>query len=302
MENQHNKSENAALNALRSDIDQIDDQIISLLGKRMEIIKKVGDLKKSNNEKFFIRSSREADMIKALIKKSDSAFSKATIANIWRKIITTANVEEQGLKVAIHNPKNISDYNYLVREYYNDAVPISTHDSVTGVIVELEKNEAQIGIFDISEQFSTIDQEEHDRKSDMNENWWISLANNRSGLKIFAKIPFVEYVDKQEADPISLVAVAIKESEKSAEDNTLLCVELSSEVSRSQFLSAFKEQGLNAKILKVVKIHQVEKIVFYLVELSGFYVESDEVIKNFTKSKIKSYVKVLGSYALPVKV
>ena len=301
MENQHNKKDpQQVLNALRSEIDKIDNQIISLFEERMKIIKKVGDLKQSNNEKFFIRSSREADMIKDLIKKSNSSFSKSSIVNIWRKIITTANMAEQNLKIAIHNPKNIADYGYLVREYYNDSVPMFMHDSVTGVIAEIEKNEAQIGIFDLSEQFSTIEQEEGYKKSDINENWWISLANNKSGLKIFAKIPFVKYANSK--DQIGLVAVAIKEAEKSSEDNTLLCLELDSEVSKSRVLSALKEQNLEAKILKSVKLQQVDRITFYLVELSGFYLEGDEAIKNLSKASIKPYVKVLGSYALPVMV
>jgi chorismate mutase len=66
MQNQQNKTPELqkTLNLFRQDIDQIDHQIIALLEERMEIISQVGELKKSNKEKFFIRSSREADMIK----------------------------------------------------------------------------------------------------------------------------------------------------------------------------------------------------------------------------------------------
>ena len=293
MENQQNKTSEPALLALRQEIDAIDNQIIDLLGKRMQVINRVGELKKSNNEKFFIRSNREADMIKDLIKKSNSAFPKSAIVSIWRKIIASANMHEQSLNIALHNPKNVSDYSYLLREYYYDAVPINSHDSTSNVVAELEKGSAQIAVFELPRL-----NEDHE-KSEMTDNWWIGLANNKSGIKIFAKIPFVESNDHKQ---INLVALAIKPAERSQEDNSLLYVEAKKEVSRSQILSAFIEQDLKATILKSVKLPQVDDVIFYLVELEGFHSEEDLAIKNLSKSKHRPYVKVLGTYACPIKI
>ncbi len=291
MENQHNKNSSATLQDLRSEIDKIDNQMIELLGQRMAIVSRVGELKKNNNEKFFIKSNREADMIKDLIKKSNSNFPKSAIINIWRKIITAANMHEQPLNIAIHNPKNISDYAYLVKEYYNMEVPISFHDSVATIAIEMEKGETQIGIFALP-----LARDNNSDKSDFSENWWINLANNKLGIKIFAKIPFVD------SDKIDLVAVAIKEAEKSSDDNSLIYIEVDKEISKNQVLSALKESGLEAKILKSVKSPQVENIIFNLVELRGFFLESDEALKKFSKSKIRPFVKILGSYAVPIKI
>jgi len=297
MGNQQNKSQETALLALREDIDKIDNQMISLLKKRMKVIAKVGELKKNNQEKFFIRSSREADMVKNLVKKSDATFPQSAIVSIWRKIITVANMHEQLLRVAIHNPKNIPDYEYLVREYYNDVAPVLTMDSATNVVAEIEKGEVQIGIFALPEEKDVT------QKEDSSENWWINLANNRLGLRVFALIPFVEFSAREKNfEAIRLVAAAIKNPEKSSDDNSLLYVELDKEISRAQLLSVLKEQGLEAKILKSVKLHQIEGVIFYLLELRGFYLEEDEAIKNFSKSKIKPYVKILGHYAAPIKI
>ena len=33
----------------------------------------------------------------------------------------------------------------------------------------------------------------NDEKDTTQKNWWINMANNRVGLKIYAKIPFVEF-------------------------------------------------------------------------------------------------------------
>ena len=112
MENQTDKPLEEALSKLRKDIDDIDEQIISLLEKRLGIVEKVGSLKSSYKEDFFIRSAREADMIKNLVRRSEKFFPNSVIASIWRKIITTSNLKEQEIQVALHNPKNIPDYSY----------------------------------------------------------------------------------------------------------------------------------------------------------------------------------------------
>ena len=293
-ENQQNKT----LALFREQIDEIDLKILTLLKDRMAVIKNVGDLKKSYNEKFYIRSNREADMLKNLVNLAENKFPKSAIINIWRKIITTANMSEQELRIAIHNPKNISDYTYLIREYYNNDVPIINYDSANSVVSDLENNNAQIGIFALPSS-----NDESDKKEDTKENWWISLANNRIGLKIFAKIPFVEFEQKDKnVNSIQLVATAIKEPEKSNSDNTIITIETSKEITKSAILSALKEVELDGKILKSAQIIQFDGIKFHLIELKGFYLENDEILKKFSQTKIKPYVKILGHFAQTILI
>jgi chorismate mutase len=301
MQNQSNRDRDfeQKLQKLRSDINQVDEEIIKLLKQRMEIIKQVGELKKSSNEKFFIRSNREADMIRDLVDKADGSIPKSTIVNIWRKIITTANVCEQSIKIAIHNPKKISDYNYLTKEYYGEIVPIIDFDSVNNVVLAIEKQEVQIGIFPLPSQHF----EDFHKKEELNENWWINLANNKLGIKVFAIIPFIETKNNhQNFDSIKLVAAAIKKPEKSRCDNSLFYVEIDEKFSKSQINSSFKEAGIEIKLIKSVKLSKVENVIFYLLEASGFIDENDERIKLLNKSKIKPYIKILGHFANPIKV
>ena len=207
-------------------------------------------------------------------------------------------MNEQALRIAIHNPKNISDYVYLTREYYNNDVPIINYDSSTSVVSDLENNNAQIGIFALPNS-----NDDGDKKEDTNDNWWISLANNRIGLKIFAKIPFVEFEQKEKNfNSIQLVATAIKEPEKSNSDNTLITIETSKETSKSSILSALQEVGFEGKILKSAQIIQFDGIKFHLIELNGFYLENDEIIKKFSQTKIKPFVKVLGHFAQTILI
>lgn len=284
------------LNNLREKIDNIDSQILNLLNDRMDIVSQVADLKKSSNDKFFIRSNREADMLKGLIEKSSGNFPKISILNIWRKIITSANILEQPIKIAIHNPNNISDLQYFVKEYYANFIPITNFDSANNIVSELENNSHQIAIFALPNPA-----EEQDRKEDVKNNWWISLANNQIGINIFAKIPFFEYLEPEKnTQKFQLLAVAIKTPEQSSSDKTLICVETAKEVSKSTILNALSDQEISCKILKSAQIVQFEGIKFHLIELDGFYLNNDNRIKKFTSAKFKPFVKVLGHYPTPI--
>jgi chorismate mutase len=282
------------LRDLRQEIDQIDNQIIALFESRKSVVNQVARLKKENKEKFFVKQAREADMIKNLISKPGLKFPKSTIIDIWRKLITAANIHEQPLSVALHNPKNIADYNYLIREYYNNEVPIIKCDSAQNVLSEIERGIANIGVFALPK----------DSKEDLDENWWINLVHNKHNLKVFAKIPFAEHKREESHgnNQFQLVVVAEIKPEKSLDDNSLLCIELNSSSSKTQLINLLNEHKLNFKILKTAKLPQVEGINFYLVEVDGFIEENSELFNSLNHNKLKPYVKLIGHYAKPIVI
>lgn len=279
------KQPNKELLGFRDEINKIDEKVLSLLQKRMKIVDGVAKLKTKNKENFFIKSAREADMIKELLRKFGDDFPKETIINIWREIITASNMHEQPIQIAVLNPNNISDYDYMVREYYSSNVPIKNFSSTFSLISEIEKGQVQIGVFALPND------------NDGGENWWINLANNKIGLKVFAKIPFIEYENNaNNYTRTNLLTIAIKEAEKSKDDNSLLYVEVDQEITKPQILSSLKQCNLAGKILKYTKLEQVEGVGFYLIELDGFFNQEDVAIKNFSKLTIKPYIKILGHY------
>ncbi|MBM3580311.1 MAG: hypothetical protein FJX34_06040 [Alphaproteobacteria bacterium] len=186
------------LTKLRNEIDRIDEQLISLLKQRMKVVRYVGELKKKNGEKFFIRSAREADMVKALIKKAAGDLPESLVVDVWRKLITAANMCEQPLHIVSQHP----EYEYLVREYYNSEVPITHFLQTKDVIAELDSGRAQIAIFALPPHH--------------HEEWWKILPTH---LRVFVRIPFIK------KSATRLVAVANKEPEESSENVTLIATE-----------------------------------------------------------------------------
>lgn len=290
-ENQQNKN----LQILREEIDAIDNKIIELIKCRMSIIPRVSELKKNNNEKFYIKSAREADMVKNLVNKVEGNYLKQAIVSIWRKIICVANIEEQVLKIGIHNPRSIKDYEYLIKDYFLAQVNIINFDSATNLIAEMQNGLINIGVFLLPNE-----NDDFEKKDSFQENWWINIANNQIGLKIYSKIPFVEFSKDKKVSNIQLVATAIKSPEQSMQDSTIICLEANSQFSKPQIITLFKDNNFNAKILKSTKIQQLSGIVFYLIELDGFYLEGDINFKKLSQSNIKPFIKVLGHFPKPI--
>ena len=82
MENNSTTSHKDLIN-LRTEIDNIDNQIIKLLDQRMNICQQVGKFKKENNISL-THKSRESDIIERLAKKS--SFTEDEVLSIYERI------------------------------------------------------------------------------------------------------------------------------------------------------------------------------------------------------------------------
>ena len=272
------------LQNFRSKIDAIDNKIIDLLEKRMAVISDVAIFKRKNNYKFFIRSAREADMIKNLQKKCNFCFPKSAIFDIWRKIISSANAFEQKPQITIHNPRNIPDYFYLVQRYYGDFIPIDSQKSAKNIISKIIKNQIQIGVFALKQDTN-------------NQSWWSIINDSKSEIKIFALIAAPNSKTKLIHTQNNLFLVAIKEAEKSELDNSLLTIRINKDISRNKILSILKKANLEAKILDSHQDSKYKDQTLYLTEIKGFYTSnSNEIIALTSKLAQNAKIKIIGNY------
>ena len=260
-ENQQDKK----LQSFRQEIDSIDDQIIKLLQQRMNVVSSVTSLKKDHNEKFFIKSAREADMIKSLVARADKSLPKSLIVNLWRKIITASNMHEQPIKILV----NKAEIKYLAREYYNEDVPLIEIDNISDLIANFAQDSAQIAAFDAN-------------KGD----WWLNLSSNNLGLNIFAKAPLIKSDDENE-----IFLAAIKDPEKSESDNSLLVINSANSISQQNLEQILNKGGFRAKILQSIAQKN------YLIELEGFYLEADKAISELKEFNLDLKIAILGHFA-----
>ncbi len=279
-----NNNQNQLLQ-LRKKIDQIDQQMINLLNQRMQVVQEVAAYKRSRNEHFFVRSAREANMIKDLLKQVSPDFPVSAIVQIWRKIISSSNHYEQSLKIALHNPSQIADYAYLLREYYGDFIPSQSFIVADDVLANLQTNNAQIAAFALPAGGFLNDS--------LEENWWISLANFNLAnfdqeIMVFAIIPFVGEAKHR------LVVAAKKAAEESGDDTTLMVVKTNQK--SPELTAVLMKLGLKSLILQQQKHIEGN---FFLLELSGFFLQSSPEIIQLCQDKIYSQA-IIGHYANPI--
>lgn len=183
------------LKVFRDKIDEIDNSIVELIKQRMLVVKEVGRHKESNNDKFFIRSAREADMMKDLTGKLEGVLDKRAVFNIWRSLIVSANVSEQGLEVFYYNQNNDLEAKKSLQDYYANLIKITDIENIKQFLLESDNKNARILAVDSSDVdvFETILQED-------------------KNLKIFAKVG-------------KLYLLANKPVEKSQEDKLIFVVD-----------------------------------------------------------------------------
>jgi chorismate mutase/prephenate dehydratase len=105
------------LNELRSQIDNIDNEILRLLNKRMEIVKKVGEVKNSSNAPIY-RPEREKEIIErltALSKKENGILQKEHIEAIFLEIFAISRMLERSERIAFLGP--IGTYTHQAAEH-----------------------------------------------------------------------------------------------------------------------------------------------------------------------------------------
>ena len=94
------------LNELRKEIDEIDNQLITLLNKRMEVVRKVGEYKNSSSAPIY-RPEREKEIIDRLTKisqENNGLLKRDDIEAIFLEIFATSRNLERTERVAFLGP------------------------------------------------------------------------------------------------------------------------------------------------------------------------------------------------------
>lgn len=92
-----------ALAALRQRIDAIDQELLSLINRRAAVVQEVGELKRAEGSAVF-RPDREAQVIEALQQRNTGPLPQASIAPIWREIMSACRSLETVVRVAYLGP------------------------------------------------------------------------------------------------------------------------------------------------------------------------------------------------------
>lgn len=165
------------LQAVRADIDAIDDQIHALIVRRTRLVEDVRAIKRDWRIK--IQPSREAEIIYRLLAQHRGPFPKRELATIWRLMIVATLSFEGPFSVAVYVPGGDGAWWDLARDHFGPFVPLRRETSVEAVLDRVAAGEAVVGVVPIP-------------SGDGIRPWWPALAGDGPQTpRIIARLPFI---------------------------------------------------------------------------------------------------------------
>jgi chorismate mutase/prephenate dehydratase len=132
---------------LRREIDEIDDEILSLLNKRSTIVLDIAHIKRNENAKFY-SPERERQILARLTSLNQGPFPNETLKVIYREILSASLSLEEPLRVACLGPLATFTHLAAIRHFGSSAqfMPV---ESIKDVFDTVEKGKADFGVVPI---------------------------------------------------------------------------------------------------------------------------------------------------------
>ena len=133
-----------SIDALREQIDRIDDQLVALLNRRAKIVTRVAESKRKANQAFF-RPAREKRVYQRVEALNKGPLRREDMRSIYREIIAACLTLEQPMRVACLGPAGTFSHQ-AVREQFGDAADAVTLSSIGEVFDEVEHRRVHYGV------------------------------------------------------------------------------------------------------------------------------------------------------------
>ena len=134
----------AELADLRKSIDRVDRKILSKLNERAELVRQVGEYKRSRSAPVYV-AGRERDLVKALSAENSGPFPTAGIPHVFREIISATRSLEEVVRVAFLGPAGTFSHLAAIRQF-GALVELVPALSIREVFELTERGRAHFGI------------------------------------------------------------------------------------------------------------------------------------------------------------
>lgn len=280
-------SKHESLDAVRRDIDAIDDAVHDLIIKRTELIERVREFKRSDKVK--IRPSREAEIIYRLIERHRGPFPKRELVTIWRHLIVATLAFEGPFSVAVYLPPDDLGYWDLARDHFGLFTPMTRHSSVRSVIEAVRRQQATVGVLPLPQ-------------NDDKDPWWRHLVTNQpEAPRIIARLPFAGPGNGL-GEGLEALAICPVWVTPTGRDRSLFAVDVEKRIGLNQFTTALRKVGLAPSFATLWREEQGPKAWLGLAEVEQFLVPGDERLAGLEEALGKpiNRVVLLGGYAMPL--
>ncbi|WP_342640413.1 chorismate mutase [Rhodoligotrophos ferricapiens] len=267
-------SDAQALEAVRREIDRIDEEILSLLTERfiaVEEVRRVKGLAASGLPP--LRPSREAEVIRRLLALRRDPLPPEVLVSIWRELMGSATQRQQKMTVHIPAPTfgDLAFYD-LVRGYFGAQTPIAGHLTTEAAIAAVMESRSDLAVVPARHK-----------------GWVEPLLRAADAPAVVARIPVIGAPAGIEAFLVGYVPTV-----PTGLDETLVAV------TAREDAEPWANPGLLREFWRE-RVTESQGGSLWLGVLDGWLDEhqASAALKGETKSVIA--VKVLGRYATPVR-
>ncbi|GAB5387583.1 MAG: chorismate mutase [Alphaproteobacteria bacterium] len=271
------------LSDLRRRIDALDDDILSLVIDRSRIVEDVIRAK-TLGPGGAMRPAREAQILRRLADQHNGPLPFATIARIWRELISALTVMQQAdFSIALTSDSALP----AARNHFGGGVPMTAMQSAQAVLRAVGSGEATLGLLPLPD-------------GSTEGRWWQWLTGSGFGdapPQVILRLPFVDAVSTQDGG--DWLAVARTPQEPSDKDHSLLALAMPAALSRSSLMDRLGKAGLDV----VELLDMTPEADAALVVLDGFVSQDDPRLQDMAPSGSDwlDHARIIGIWACPIR-
>ena len=270
------------LDALRRDIDRIDEALHDLIMHRTQVVERIGAVKASGGP--ILRPAREAAILRRLMARHAGHFPRARLVRVWRELLGAFVTVQGPFTVAVYMPDRGAGYLELARDQYGAYTPTAVYRSVGQVVRAVADGTASVGIVPMPDREGV-------------EPWWLGItANGPEVPRIIARLPFAG-PGVGRGDGLEALAVANIAQEATGDDRSWLALETPADVSRGRLMGALTAVGLEPSLFAATQTG--EAAWRHLVEIADFVGPGDRRLTLLTEKEPVTHAVAVGGYAVP---
>lgn len=143
-ENPKNDDSTSKISSLRKSINDIDDNILDLINRRLLLAKEIGQIKKLNNEPI-LDSARETTIIKRLLSLNKGHLSNNALHHIFTEIIAASREIQKPQIVTYLGPEATFTHIAAIK-HFGRSVSFVPQPSIRDIFSEVEKDACHYGV------------------------------------------------------------------------------------------------------------------------------------------------------------
>ncbi len=268
---------NGGLQALRAELDRIDNMIHDLLIQRAKVVEFVA---RSGKPAAF-RPGREASILRRLIARHTGSLPAMTLTRVWREMLAGTTSMQGGLSMAVCDADSGAALTQVAREHFGALTPLRGFKTPGQTLTDVAQGNASVAILPFPSE---------------DDAWWVALLHHEPRLHIIARLPF--WKPRPDGAPnVQALVVAPTAPDASEEDRSFLGLECDSDVSRARISSERTAAGLKPESMMLVR-QQGSPVSNVLIEVDGALTDGDERLARL--GSVLSRPVVLGGYAVPL--